>query len=193
MERYAVDLDGTVFNIIESFLLYCKIKHNIVFSHNDLCYFNFVDRKFGKNNGMKLFDNFSKHNRYINPPVIQYAVEVLKQLSLIGDIYIITARPKEYRKETAESLINLGINFRDIFIKTGINKMEIMDSLNITALIEDNGELCFNAANEGIRSYCIESNYNKKYIDKYKNIIGVKCWLDILANELKILNGGCHG
>lgn len=190
MEKYAVDLDGTVFNIIESFLLYCKIKHNIVFSHNELCYFNFVDRKFGKNHGAKLFDGFSKDNRYINPPVIKYAVEVLKQLSLIGDIYIITARPKEYRKETIDSLIKLGIDFRDIFIKIGINKMEIMDSLNITALIEDNGELCLKASNNGIRAYCIEANYNKEYINKYRNIVGIKCWLEILNNELKVLNGG---
>lgn len=190
MEKYAVDLDGVVFDYLEPFLLHCKVKYNISFSDSDLCSANFVQKKFGDKAALELLDDFSKTNKYLNLPVMQYAKDAIKQLETFGEIYVLTARPSEYRKETIYTLIELGIDFREVFISSNIDKLSIMESLGITALMEDNDYLCDRATRVGIRSYCFEASYNKRYRRLNKNIIPVKNWMDVIAGEVRILRRG---
>ncbi len=183
--KIGVDIDGVVADSSKKFLEFYNKKTNSKLLIKDWVTYNFWDFvSMPKEEGKKLLEEFYSLNDFDEIPLIEGSREAIIKLSKSNEVYIITARPLQWRDKTKKFLdkyfcgeeISL-IHSRDNTDKA-IYKREICNNLKIDVLIEDHGDIALQCAEIGVKVFLLDHPYNKNC--EHKNITRVNSWDEIL-------------
>lgn len=113
------------------------------------------------------------------------AVFIITKLSLVNNIYFVTARDKSLTMLTHGYLRKNEIPYDDLFVLGSHYKVETAKELNCSVFIEDNYDNAIQLSNAGFKVLLIDTNYNRKPINK--NILRVYNWNEIYSIINKLL------
>lgn len=105
------------------------------------------------------------------------AKSVISELSLLHNIYFVTARDKSLTMLTHAYLRKNEIPYDDIFVLGTHYKVDKAKELNCSIFIEDNYDNAIQLSNAGFKVILIDTTYNRKPINS--NIIRVYNWNQI--------------
>lgn len=103
---------------------------------------------------------------------------VLETLSIIHRIYFVTARNVELEMLTHSYLKKNNIPYDGLFLLGSHYKVDKAIELKCNIFIEDNYDNAVQLSNEGFKVLLIDTNYNRKPLNK--NIVRVYNWKEIL-------------
>lgn len=111
---------------------------------------------------------------------------VLDILSENHNIYFVTARDKDLEILTHAYLRENGIPYNDLFVLGSHYKVDKAKELSSDIFIEDNYDNAIQLSNEGFKVLLLDTNYNRKVLNK--NITRVFSWKEIFSiiNELSL-------
>lgn len=102
---------------------------------------------------------------YMNVPAYEDAFYAINEWFYSGnDVYIITTRPTDCLDVSQDWLDQWGIPYNNIY--AGIKhreKIEVINDLNIAAMVEDNPEECEVIVETGINTFIISRSWNRDY------------------------------
>ncbi|MBC2582670.1 5' nucleotidase, NT5C type [Clostridium sp. DJ247] len=110
---------------------------------------------------------------------------VLIRLSLLCNIYFVTARDKDLTILTHSYLKKHEIPYNDLFVLGSHYKVDTAKQLNCNVFIEDNYDNAIQLSNAGFKVLLIDTNYNRKPINE--NILRVYNWKEIYSIINKML------
>ena len=112
------------------------------------------------------------------------AQTVIKRLSLIHNIYFVTAREKSLTMFTHSYLKKNDIPYDDLFVLGSHYKVDKARELKCNVFIEDNYDNAVQLSIAGYKVLLIDANYNRKPLNE--NIVRVYNWKEIycIINEL---------
>ena len=105
------------------------------------------------------------------------AKSVISELSLLHNIYFVTARDKSLTMLTHAYLRKNGIPYDDLFVLGTHYKVDKAKELDCSIFIEDNYDNAIQLSNAGFLVILIDTTYNRKPINA--NIIRVYNWNQI--------------
>lgn len=110
--------------------------------------------------------------------------KVIKRLSLIHNIYFVTAREKSLTMFTHSYLKKNDIPYDDLFVLGSHYKVDKAKELKCNVFIEDNYDNAVQLSMAGYKVLLIDANYNRKPLNE--NIVRVYNWKEIysIINEL---------
>ena len=110
--------------------------------------------------------------------------KVIKRLSLIHNIYFVTAREKSLTMFTHSYLKKHDIPYDDLFVLGSHYKVDKARELKCNVFIEDNYDNAVQLSMAGYKVLLIDANYNRKPLNE--NIVRVYNWKEIysIINEL---------
>lgn len=114
------------------------------------------------------------------------AASVITKLSLLNNIYFVTARDKSLTMLTHAYLRKNEIPYDDLFILGSHYKVDTAKELDCNVFIEDNYDNAIQLSNAGFKVLLIDTNYNRKPINE--NIQRVYNWNEIytIINKLSL-------
>jgi len=108
----------------------------------------------------ELFREMVNKEKYLNLKLLPYASQVINKLDRFFYMYFITARPENAKEQTLNCFKNNGIkNYNNRIIFDG-NKVKISKENKITKFIEDRTETALKLAENGIKVYLFDYNWN---------------------------------
>lgn len=110
---------------------------------------------------------------------------VIKRLSMLHNIYFVTAREKELTMFTHSYLKKNEIPYDDLFVLGSHYKVDKARELECNVFIEDNYDNAVQLSNAGFKVLLIDANYNRKPLNE--NIIRVYNWKEIYSIINKLL------
>ncbi|MBD7911875.1 MULTISPECIES: hypothetical protein [Clostridium] len=118
-----------------------------------------------------------KFNLHSTEKLRNDAKSVITKLNLDNNIYFVTARDKSLTLLTIRYLIKNKIPYDDLFVLGNSYKVDTAKNLNCHIFIEDSYDNAMELSNAGFKVLLIDTNYNRKPINK--NIIRVCNWYEI--------------
>ena len=113
------------------------------------------------------------------------AKSVIKKLSLLNNIYFVTARDKSLTMLTHGYLRKNEIPYEDLFVLGSHYKVDTAKDLECDVFIEDNYDNAIQLSNAGFKVLLVDTNYNRKPINE--NIIRVYNWSEVYTIINKLL------
>jgi uncharacterized HAD superfamily protein len=110
---------------------------------------------------------------------------VIQRLSLLHNIYFVTAREKSLTMLTHSYLRKNGIPYDDLFVLGSHYKVEKARDLECDVFIEDNYDNAIQLSNSGFKVLLLDTNYNRKPLNQ--NIVRVYSWKEINSIINKLL------
>jgi uncharacterized HAD superfamily protein len=110
---------------------------------------------------------------------------VIQRLSLLNNIYFVTAREKSLTMLTHSYLRKNGIPYDDLFVLGSHYKVEKARDLECDVFIEDNYDNAIQLSNSGFKVLLLDTNYNRKPLNG--NIVRVYSWKEINSIINKLL------
>jgi len=109
---------------------------------------------------------------------------VIKRLSMLHNIYFVTARERELTMLTHSYLKRNEIPYDDLFVLGSHYKVDKAKELECNVFIEDNYDNAIQLSNAGFKVLLVDTNYNQKPLND--NIVRVYSWKEIhsIINEL---------
>jgi len=107
----------------------------------------------------------------------QDAKSFIKRLSLLHNIYFVTARDKCLTMLTHEYLRKNGIPYDGLFVLGSHYKVDTARELDCDVFVEDNYENAIQLSSSGFKVLLIDANYNRGPLND--NITRVKEWNEI--------------
>jgi len=109
---------------------------------------------------------------------------VIKRLSMLHNIYFVTARERELTMLTHSYLKRNEIPYDDLFVLGSHYKVDKAKELECNVFIEDNYDNAIQLSNAGFKVLLVDTNYNQKLLND--NIVRVYTWKEIhsIINEL---------
>ncbi len=163
--KIAVDLDGVCYKFTKGFSDYLRVRlDNPGITEDKITKWNWWEiEEFGitQEEWLRCFDEFTRHRMWQGLELFPEAKEALVSLyEQGGEIYYITARPRESRRSTVKAILSDGLPFDGItFAK---NKAEIAVALDAKYAIDDSLRNMFDYCGHGaIRCILIDRLYNK--------------------------------
>jgi len=113
---------------------------------------------------------------------------VLSELSILHNIYFVTARDESLTMTTYSYLKKNQLYYDELFLLGSHYKVEKAKELNCNIFIEDNYDNAIQLSEAGFKILLIDTNYNRKKLNK--NITRVYSWKEIyvIINELLLHN-----
>jgi uncharacterized HAD superfamily protein len=113
---------------------------------------------------------------------------VIDKLSLVHNIYFITARDKNLTLLTHSYLRKNELYYDDLFVLGSHYKVDQAKALDCSLFIEDNYDNAIELSNAGFKVLLIDTYYNRKPLNA--NIKRIYTWMDIYnsINELLLQN-----
>lgn len=128
------------------------------------------------------YERFYEKNKFemhINPKIRDDVKSVLKRLSLLHNIYFITAREKDLTMITHLYLRKNGLPYDGLFILGSHYKVDKAREVGCNLFIEDNYDNAIQLSDAGFKVLLIDTNYNRKILND--NIIRVYNWKEIFS------------
>jgi len=110
---------------------------------------------------------------------------VIKRLSMMHNIYFVTAREKSLTILTHSYLRKNKISYDDLFVLGSHYKVDKARELECNVFIEDNYENAVQLSEAGFRVLLVDTNYNRKPLNE--NIVRVYSWKEIYSIINKLL------
>jgi len=109
---------------------------------------------------------------------------VIKRLSMLHNIYFVTAREKELTMFTHLYLKRNEIPYDDLFVLGSHYKVDKARELECNVFIEDNYDNAIQLSTAGFKVLLVDTNYNQKPLND--NIVRVYNWKEIhsIINEM---------
>ena len=147
--KIATDLDEIVFAFTDTYLPFYNKLHGTNFKKEDIHSYYFYE-VFGisKEEDTKSIVAFEKTKEYTEMPLVEGAIDGIRELSRNNELHAITGRPLE-RKKIVDNLIDKNfygcfksIHFTDFKAERGhaVPKYEFCKKLDIELMIEDTAE-----------------------------------------------------
>ena len=136
----------------------------------------------------------SEYEKFYNKNKIQIHSEqklredvqiVIKRLSIMHNIYFVTAREKSLTMLTHSYLRKNKISYDDLFVLGSHYKVDKARELECNVFIEDNYENALQLSEAGFRVLLLDTNYNRKPLNE--NIVRVYSWKEIYSIINKLL------
>lgn len=105
------------------------------------------------------------------------AESVIRTLSLIHNIYFVTARDKSLTMLTHAYLRKNEIPYDDLFVLGSHYKVDKAKELNCSVFIEDNYDNAVQLSNSGFKVLLMDTNYNRKPLNE--GITRIYNWTEI--------------
>ena len=110
---------------------------------------------------------------------------VIKRLSLMHNIFFVTAREKSLTMLTHSYLRKNEIPYDDLFVLGSHYKVDKARELECNVFIEDNYDNAVQLSNAGFKVLLLDANYNRKPLNE--NIVRVYSWKEIYSIINKLL------
>ncbi|MCB2294695.1 hypothetical protein LGK95_14425 [Clostridium algoriphilum] len=135
----------------------------------------------------KEYEKFYEQNKieiHSEQKLREDAQMVIKRLSLIHNIYFVTAREESLTMFTHSYLKKNDIPYDDLFVLGSHYKVDKARELKCNVFIEDNYDNAIQLSTAGYKVLLIDTNYNQKPLNE--NIVRVYNWKEIysIINEL---------
>ncbi|MBU3130114.1 5' nucleotidase, NT5C type [Clostridium tagluense] len=104
---------------------------------------------------------------------------VIKKLSLMHNIFFVTAREKSLTMLTHSYLRKNEIPYDDLFVLGSHYKVDKARELECNVFIEDNYDNAVQLSKAGVKVLLLDTNYNRKPLNE--NIIRVFSWKEIYS------------
>ena len=142
-----VDCDEVIFPLIPHHCIFLNKKYNLNLDWKKFTSYNFWEH-YGRTRGQAIddFKDFTNTDEFMKVMPIEGAVEGIRELKKLDDLYIITSRTDELNDKTHKWLeehfngIFSGVVFGNIFSTSGrkkIQKRQLCNENNISLLLED--------------------------------------------------------
>ena len=201
MKNIYVDIDDTIAEHTLFFIKFFQDKYNINLNKEELSLHDYSQILNSRLNLKKdLFNEFHNSSFFQQITPMQDSKKVIKNLSALNKIFVISARPYYLTKITHSWISKHFLNcFSDVFLvnqyprnneKKGPDKLGVCKKLNCSVAIEDDPETSLKIANSGIKVLLFDQPWNKKI--NQENITRVNNWKEIyniLVKEEMIENG----
>jgi len=109
----------------------------------------------------------------------------IKKLSLMHNIFFVTAREKSLTMLTHSYLRNNKIPYDDLFVLGSHYKVDKARELECNVFIEDNYDNAMQLSKAGFKILLLDTNYNRKPLNE--NIVRVNNWKEIYTIIDKLL------
>ena len=109
----------------------------------------------------------------------------IKKLSLMHNIFFVTAREKSLAMLTHSYLRNNKIPYDDLFVLGSHYKVDKARELECNVFIEDNYDNAMQLSKAGFKVLLLDTNYNQKLLNE--NIVWVNNWKEIYTIIDKLL------
>lgn len=179
MKKIAIDLDGVVFDSETLFRVYSEIYDIDVLKSNNVV--NNIERTFQK--------RYNWNENICHSFYDKYAMEILKNASIMPgadyvlnilkksyEIIIVTARLDSEMEITNERLKEVGLERSKIYTNQK-EKIDIFLKEEVNLVIDDDLDICRNAANIGIKAFYFKNSFSP--IIKDNNLNTVTNWGEI--------------
>ncbi len=126
------------------------------------------------------YDEFYEKNKlklHSEQKLREDAKFVISKLSLIHNIYFVTARDKSLTMLTHAYLRKNEIPYDDLFVLGSHYKVDKATELNCSLFIEDNYDNAIQLSKAGFKVLLMDTNYNRKPLNE--NITRVYNWVEI--------------
>ena len=187
--KIGIDLDDTILNWFEDFILFCKENFGYELKKERFIYFKEED--FGSNeNFTKALEEYVLQGKNWEMEFFIDFLDVFDELSSLFEIYFITARISDNKIKTKEFLKNkIGDNFELLYKNDfeNLRKSDICLNKNISIMVEDDAGHALGCAKSGIRCFLLDKPWNQNC--EHENIIRVKDWNEILEKIMEVENG----
>ncbi|MBZ9634113.1 5' nucleotidase, NT5C type [Clostridium sp. FP1] len=110
---------------------------------------------------------------------------VIKRLSLMHNIFFVTAREKSLTMLTHSYLRKNEIPYDDLFVLGSHYKVDKARELECNVFIEDNYDNAVQLSDAGFKVLLLDANYNRKPLNE--NIIRVYSWKEIYSIINKLI------
>jgi len=190
-----IDIDEVVAEFLESFLKFYNTKYNKEHRKEDFETYQFEDTIGGTHeDAVNLVKEFGNHYFFENLPLVDGAVEHVKELSKEYEIIFITARHPMFKEKTEsflkkyfEEIFSEVLYTGEAFAKYGITKADLCKERGIKIMIDDNKLFANELAEKGVKVFLLDKPWNKNY-DKHENIIKVKDWKEVIKKIQEVKN-----
>ncbi|MDP4178408.1 MAG: hypothetical protein Q8900_08740 [Bacillota bacterium] len=111
---------------------------------------------------------------------------VIKKLSILHNIYFVTARDKSLTLTTHAYLKKHKLPYNNVFVLGNCDKSSKAKELNCSIFIEDSYDNALQLSNAGFKVLLVDTNYNRKPLNE--NIVRIYDWIEIyrFINELTL-------
>ena len=134
------------------------------------------------------YDEFYEQNKieiHSQQKLRENVQDSIEKLSIIHNIYFVTARDKSLTMFTHSYLKKNQIPYDDLFVLGSHYKVDKAKELNCDVFIEDNYDNALQLSNAGYKVLLIDANYNRKPLND--NIVRVYSWKEIYSIINKLL------
>ncbi|MFA5651783.1 MAG: hypothetical protein WC933_00235 [Candidatus Paceibacterota bacterium] len=186
--KIGIDLDDTISQSMQQVIRFHNDIHHTNFNVKDIKHFN-IWEILGqtREDRVKEVHEFHRSDYAKEAKPLPYSQEVLKKLKKNNELFIITARAYDIKKETEDWInkhfpnIFSGIYFTSQFAKDKtqtITKKKVCDDLDIDIFIEDDINNILECIGSNRKAFLIDYPWNQT--DKLPpNVIRVKSWKEI--------------
>ena len=158
--RIGIDIDGVLADT-HTILMDLASKH-IPIDDQDRAKYGVEDTKHGsKGLRNRVFKEIYEQGLIANVPVIAGAIEKVNELYDAGnEIYIVTARRKNWEDQTKEWLSKNGVKYHKLIMGAG-GKGDVAKEENIDIFIDDSPDNIENLSGNGVKAYIFDQPWNK--------------------------------
>ncbi len=171
-----IDIDGTITDAY-FWLDLCNEHFNTKISEEQIKEY-YIHKVLGVEE--KEYDEFYEKHKlalHSNQKLRRFAQFVIKKLSLVHNIYFVTARDESLTMLTHAYLRENDIPYDGLFVLGSHYKVDKAKELNCSLFIEDNYDNAIQLSEAGFRVLLMDTNYNRKPINK--NITRIYNWIEI--------------
>ena len=183
MQRIAIDIDEVLCPLFHPMVRHSKYKiptkkHPYIFSKA---------LNISEDESKKMLKKFYKTETFKNLKPIEYSQEVLKDLSKVYELHIITGRQDEVRDTTEEWIqdnfpgIFKSITLTNSFTPNEVSKADVCLSIGIDVIIDDSLDNCISCEKNGIKSFNFMGD--PSYPWSVRSNLSISNWKEI-SNEM---------
>lgn len=185
--KIGIDIDEVVTEFMKHFLEYSNRRNGTSFSVDEIQKVHLWETPVhdSKEESIREVMEFQLSPDFDNLDFVDGAREAIRKLGEKNEIYFVTSRPPEIKKQTLKMLnrtfsnIPFGVVFSGDIYGGARPKSEICADIGISLIIEDNAKYAKECADNGIKAFLLEKPWNR-YFEKHENVIKVKNWSEIL-------------
>lgn len=180
-KRIALDLDGVCYNYSATacYLLNTYKGYNLDWTHTDSS--EWLKEQVKNNDWQWLWTGGIKEGLFRYGNLFKGAVEGIKELAKVGEIVVITSRPKVAAQDTYDWLSYMKIPASEVHIMQDRSKAEIAPDI----AIDDSPKNILQYLDANIPTVVYDHKYNQGVLGGYR----AKTWLDVVDTVKNILHG----
>jgi uncharacterized HAD superfamily protein len=183
--KIGIDIDEVLANHLEKLNEFYYEKTGQEFNEEDYNTYNWWEVwDITKEEAIEIDKEFKRSTFFREILPVDETVDIVKQLSLKNELFIITSRSIEIKELTLNWFfnhfeINLPIIHSGDFWGSNKSKAQICEELGVSIFIEDHPVYALDCAKNGIKTFLLDKPWNRNY-EQHENLIKVQNWKEII-------------